>query len=195
MGLSFEDLATLSREPTALYPSMDPLPVLSALSPADKEDIRHQIDFENKMRASAYYIVESKKSTDLPRYSDKYRPTAAAQPTLKRKDLNPAFFPPEIFEGFFNPKKKRKLGTKKVKKTKANFDDLEREEQEGDGDEDDDEDKQRDGEEEDPDYDQDEEEDDNDYVEEYFDNGEADDDDYLGGPRGGDDGGGGDTYD
>lgn len=65
MGLSFADVATLSREPTALYPSMDPLPVLSALSPSDKEDVRHQIDFENKMRASPYYIVEPKKSTGL----------------------------------------------------------------------------------------------------------------------------------
>lgn len=65
MGLSFADLATLSREPTALYPSMDPLPVLSALSPTDKKDIRHQIDFEKKMRASPYYIVEHKKSTGL----------------------------------------------------------------------------------------------------------------------------------
>jgi DNA-directed RNA polymerase III subunit RPC7 len=65
MGLSFADLATLSREPTALYPSMDPLPVLSALSSGDKEDIQHQIDFENKMRSSPYYIVELKKSTGL----------------------------------------------------------------------------------------------------------------------------------
>lgn len=102
----------------------------------------------------------------------------------------------------------------KIKKVKANFDDLEREEQAGDAEEvcllplhivylpsdirlcqqDDDEDKQKDGEEDDdPDYDQDEEEDDNDYVEEYFDNGEGDDEDYLGGPRGGDDGGDGGT--
>ena len=87
---------------------------------------------------------------DLPRYSDKYRPTAVARPSLKRQDLNAAFFPPEIFEGYFNPKK-RKGGSiimplhhlptllavekKKSKQPKANFDDLEREEQEGDGDE------------------------------------------------------------
>ena len=62
MGLSFADLATLSREPTALYPPMDPLPVLSALTPDDKDDIRHQIAYENAMRASAYYIVEARKS-------------------------------------------------------------------------------------------------------------------------------------
>ena len=45
---------------------------------------------------------------ELPRYSDKYRPSVEAQPTLKRKDLNEAFFPPAIFDMYFNPKKKRK---------------------------------------------------------------------------------------
>jgi hypothetical protein len=45
---------------------------------------------------------------DLPRYSDKYRPSTASQPTLKKKDLYAPYFPPDIFEGYFNPKKKRK---------------------------------------------------------------------------------------
>jgi DNA-directed RNA polymerase III subunit RPC7 len=30
------------------------------------------------------------------------------QPTLKRKDLHAPFFPPEVFEGYFNPKRKLK---------------------------------------------------------------------------------------
>jgi DNA-directed RNA polymerase III subunit RPC7 len=45
---------------------------------------------------------------DLPRYSDKYRPTANAPPALNRKDFNIDFFPPEIFEAYFNPKKRPK---------------------------------------------------------------------------------------
>jgi DNA-directed RNA polymerase III subunit RPC7 len=45
---------------------------------------------------------------ELPRYSDKYRPSPASQPTLKKKDLHQPFFPPEIFDGYFNPKKKRR---------------------------------------------------------------------------------------
>jgi DNA-directed RNA polymerase III subunit RPC7 len=65
MGLSFADLASLSREPTALYPAMDPLPVLSALTPEDKDDIRYQIAYENAMHASAYYITEQRKSTGV----------------------------------------------------------------------------------------------------------------------------------
>ncbi|KIJ39471.1 hypothetical protein M422DRAFT_32719 [Sphaerobolus stellatus SS14] len=199
MGLSFADLQNLSREPTALYPPMDPLPVLEPLTEDDKEDIRNQLVFEDVMRRSPYYIVEVKKNTDLPKYSDKYRPTAGSQPALKKSDLNPEFFPPGIFEAYFNPKKKRKVEKLKRKSLKANFDDLEKEEMEGGGgeDDDDDEDKEKDPDEA-PDYDEDDEEDDNDYVDEYFDNGEGDDDDMLG-PRGGggDDmgGGGGDYYD
>lgn len=47
------------------------------------------------------------RSVELPRYSDKYRPSPASQPTLKRKDLHQPFFPQEIFESFFNPKKRK----------------------------------------------------------------------------------------
>lgn len=46
--------------------------------------------------------------SELERYSDRYRPSLASQPVLKRKDFNPAFFPPEIFEDYFNPRRKRK---------------------------------------------------------------------------------------
>jgi DNA-directed RNA polymerase III subunit RPC7 len=44
----------------------------------------------------------------LPRYSDKYRPSPASRPTLKKKDLHQPFFPPEIYDSYFNPRKKRK---------------------------------------------------------------------------------------
>lgn len=46
--------------------------------------------------------------SDLSRYSDKYRPSQAMQPTLSRKDLHQPFFPQEIFEDYFNPKRKKK---------------------------------------------------------------------------------------
>lgn len=139
----------------------------------------------------------------MPRYSDKYRPSLATQPTLKRKDLHQAFFPQEIFEGYFNPKK-RKIGDKKAQKKRLNLDDVV----------DDAEDKvclclfptllflltfsqeKSDDERSDvgsqaaeSDYDVDEEYD-NDYAENYFDNGEGDDNDDLGGGGGGDEGGG-----
>ncbi|KIO14098.1 hypothetical protein M404DRAFT_992342 [Pisolithus tinctorius Marx 270] len=45
---------------------------------------------------------------ELERFSDKYRQSPASQPTLRRVDLHAPFFPQEIFEGYFNPRKKRK---------------------------------------------------------------------------------------
>lgn len=48
---------------------------------------------------------------ELPRYSDKYRPSIATQPTLKRADLHKPFFPTDIFEDYFNPKRKKKGDT------------------------------------------------------------------------------------
>lgn len=53
-------------------------------------------------------LSDASRRSELERYSDRYRPSLASQPALKRKDLNPAFFPPEIFEDYFNPRRKRK---------------------------------------------------------------------------------------
>ncbi|KAG6860153.1 hypothetical protein C0995_015076 [Termitomyces sp. Mi166 len=125
----------------------------------------------------------------LSRYSDKYRPSVAAQPTLKRTDLNEAFFPPGIFDSYFNPKKKRKvLETKNVGKPRMNLDELGEDDEEAKSGDDRSDAGSNAAEE---DYDVDEEYD-NDYAENYFDNGEGDDMDDLGGGGGGDDGGGGD---
>ena len=59
-------------------------------------------------RSSFMKSIETHNSIELPRYSDKYRPSASTQPTLKRKDLHQPFFPAEIFEDYFNPKRKKK---------------------------------------------------------------------------------------
>jgi len=138
-----------------------------------------------RLRKSPYYIIEKTTSTELPRYSDKYRPQEAAQPTLKKKDLNPDFFPPALFEAFFNPRKKQ--GVHLAKKRKLDLNNLgDEEDPEGKGSED----GSNVGSEVEEDYDVDEE-DDNDYAENYFDNGEADDLDDL--VTGEDVGGGGDV--
>jgi len=191
MGLTFADIQNMSREATEMYPTMDPLPVLSSYTDEEKRICEIQIGFASRLRRSAYYIVESTKTDELPRYSDKYRPSPATQPTLKRKDLNQSFFPPEIYEGYFNPKKKKVQ--KKSSTKRLNLDEMA---------EDGDEDQEKSGEDRsdagsqavDSDYDVDEEYD-NDYAENYFDNGEGDDMDDLGGGGGGDDGGGGGDYD
>ncbi|KZP16905.1 hypothetical protein FIBSPDRAFT_793730 [Athelia psychrophila] len=192
MGLTFADIQALSREEDALYPPLDPLPVLTEYSSDEKRICELQMGFAARIRKSAYYVIETTKSTELPRYSDKYRPSPASQPSLKRKDLHQPFFPTEIFEGYFNPKKRRKVTNSQGKGKRLNLDEMQ---------EDGDEDKSSDGRSDagsqvvESDYDVDEEYD-NDYAENYFDNGEADDNDDLGGGGGGgDDGGGGGDYD
>jgi len=191
MGLTFADIQAMSREADALYPPLDPLPVLSDFSAEERKISALQTGFIARLRQSAYYVVEPVKSNELERYSDKYRQTSVSLPPLKRKDLHASFFPSEIFDTYFNPKKKRKA-EKKVKSTRLNLDELveEAEELEKSGEERSDAGSQA----VESDYDVDEEYD-NDYAENYFDNGEGDDLDDLGGGGGGEDGGGGGDYD
>jgi DNA-directed RNA polymerase III subunit RPC7 len=79
--------------------------------------------FAARLRTSAYYVKQANKPTgtsfsagdyhltyfitELERYADKYRPAAATQPRLERRDLHMPFFPQEIFEAYFDPRKKR----------------------------------------------------------------------------------------
>ncbi|EKM57641.1 uncharacterized protein PHACADRAFT_251378 [Phanerochaete carnosa HHB-10118-sp] len=184
MGLTFADIQNMSRDESQLYPSLDPLPLLTEYSEEEREIAQLQIGFATRLRRSAYYVIETTKSTDLPRYSDKYRSSPAAQPTLKRKDLHRPFFPQETFEDYFNPKRRKTSERKSIKKISldklvddaadAEQSDAERSEAASEAAEED--------------YDVDEEYD-NDYAENYFDNGEGDDDDLQGG-GGGDEGGG-----
>ncbi|ETW78090.1 hypothetical protein HETIRDRAFT_325316 [Heterobasidion irregulare TC 32-1] len=187
MGLTFADIQSMSREQSALYPAVEVLPVLTEYSDAEKAICERQIGFAIRLKTSRYYITEHTKSTELERYSDKYRPSTGTRPTLKRKELHQPFFPQDVFEGYFNPKKRRKGIEKKSSSKRVNLDDL--------GDDLDDPDKS-DADRSDvgsqaaeEDYDVDEEYD-NDYAENYFDNGEGDDMDDLGGGGGGDEGGG-----
>jgi hypothetical protein len=46
-------------------------------------------------------------TTELERYADKYRPAAATHPKLERRGLHQPFFPQEVFEAYFDPRKKR----------------------------------------------------------------------------------------
>ncbi|KAF8879647.1 DNA-directed RNA polymerase III, subunit Rpc31 [Gymnopilus junonius] len=127
MGLTFTDIQNLSREATAMYPSRE-LPVFTEPSDEEKKIAQLQLGFAARLRKSQYYIVEKTKTTELERYSDKYRPSVASQPTLKRSELHEAFFPSEVFEDYFNPKKKKKKSVKtqaKAGKAKLNLDELE----------------------------------------------------------------------
>ncbi|KAF9078823.1 DNA-directed RNA polymerase III, subunit Rpc31 [Rhodocollybia butyracea] len=178
-------LADLQGKATALYPPMRP-PVMTEPTEQEKRIAQLQIGFTSRLRKSEYYVAESTKSTELPRYSDKYKPSATSRPTLKRNELHAPFFPTEIFESYFNPKKKIKVRRATEKKKKLNLDEM-LEDDEG----------NKSGEEGsdaggslgEPDYDT-EEEYDNDYAGNYFDNGEGENFDDLGDGGGGDEGGG-----
>ncbi|THH19276.1 hypothetical protein EW146_g1852 [Bondarzewia mesenterica] len=185
MGLTFADIQSMSREPSALYPPMDVLPLLTEYSDEEKAICERQIGFATRLKTSAYYVTEPTKSTELERYADRYRPSAAARPTLKRKDLHQPFFPQNVFEEYFNPKKKRKVDKKSVSK-RVNLDDLGEDAEDQEKSDEDRSDVGSQAAEEDYDVD---EEYDNDYAENYFDNGEGDDMDDLGGGGGGDEGG------
>ncbi|KAF8734616.1 hypothetical protein AX14_003293 [Amanita brunnescens Koide BX004] len=185
MGLTFLDIQTMSREATALYPPRQ-LPTYTQPSEQEKQIAQLQMAIATRLRPSPYYVVERTKSKDLPRYSDKYRPSVTSRPMLQRSKLHAPFFPAEIFEDYFNSKRKKK-SVKKLVKSRINLDDVGQEdEQEKSGDER----HSEAGSEEAPsDYDV-EEEYDNDYAENYFDNGEGDDLDNLGDGGMGDEGGG-----
>jgi len=142
------------------------------------------------MKKSQYYIVEKTKSSELERYSDKYRPSVMSQPTLKRKELHAPFFPSEVFEDYFNPKRNKKASRAGPRRVKLNLEELG---EEGEEEKSSDERSDAGSQAAESDYDVDEEYD-NDYADNYFDNGEGDDVDDLGG-GGGDDGGGGGDYD
>ncbi|KAH9996712.1 DNA-directed RNA polymerase III, subunit Rpc31 [Russula compacta] len=182
MGLTFADIQAMSREQSALYPPLEPLPVLTEYSEEERRLCDLQRGFATRLRKSAYYVTEVTKATELERYADKYRPLTAAQPKLERRDLHQAFFPQGVFEAYFDPRKKRKLGKKTARR--VNLDDLEDDPEE----EEKSEASEAGSQAAEEDYDVDEEYD-NDYADNYFDNGEGDDLDDLGG--GGDPSGGG----
>ncbi|KAG6829055.1 hypothetical protein H0H87_012756 [Tephrocybe sp. NHM501043] len=62
MGLSFADIQNLSREATAMYPPRQ-LPVFTEISAQESRVADVQIGFANRLRKSAYYVVEKTKST------------------------------------------------------------------------------------------------------------------------------------
>ncbi|KAI9509312.1 DNA-directed RNA polymerase III, subunit Rpc31 [Russula earlei] len=186
MGLTFADIQAMSREQSALYPPLDRLPALTEYSDEEKRICDLQCGFATRMHKSAYHVTQVEKSTELQRYADKYRSTASMQPKLERRDLHQPFFPQEIFEAYFDPRKKRKLERKPTRR--VNLDDLKDDAEEQEKSEASENGSQAAEE----DYDVDEEYD-NDYADNYFDNGEGDDLDDLGG--GGDPSGGGFDYD
>lgn len=83
-------------------------PVLKEFSQDEKLMASYQTGFANRLRKSQYYIVETVKTDELPRYSDKYRPSVAGQPKLEKDQLHAPFFPPDLFQTYFNEKRRKR---------------------------------------------------------------------------------------
>ncbi|KAF8342868.1 DNA-directed RNA polymerase III, subunit Rpc31 [Cantharellus anzutake] len=182
IGGTWQELNALDIVPTTLFPPLDPFPMLTDVTENDLRSARYQQEVIQRLRHSRYYIVEDVKKDDLPRYSDRYRATAETQPKLQPSDLDKSFFPSELWDICFNAKKRLKKGRSK-KTTGLNLGDIPEDDHEAGSEED----KEGEENEEDEELGAYEDEEDDDYVDNYFDNGEGEDMDDLGG---GDDGGG-----
>lgn len=104
------------------------MPVLSKIKGKEREISREQVALALRLRNSAYYEMEDKKAdgkayilrptlwglssplVELERYSDRFKPAAKTRPLLSQEILNKEFFPPALWEAYFNQKKKAATG-------------------------------------------------------------------------------------
>ncbi|KAG0166837.1 hypothetical protein DFQ30_006741 [Apophysomyces sp. BC1015] len=163
---------------TALFPEMD-VPIPHKASSTEKSHSKLREEYLKLVRASPFNLQAAQPPTDIERYSDKYK-KAAVKRTLREIKTDFDFFPEEL-QSILDPSKMKKKRKVYDEEDQINLEALLDEAGEQ---KDDDEDKEGDGEkkeggsegEYEEEY-EDEEElvDDNDYAQNYFDNGEADD--------------------
>ncbi|GAC93145.1 hypothetical protein PHSY_000708 [Pseudozyma hubeiensis SY62] len=183
MGLSFQELGSLDKTPSKLYPEPPTVPRMER--PDDKE-VRYatyQLMYLQEQKTSAYWpTLEERKQADLPRFSDRYRPEAQDLPSLQSINLQKEVFPKGLWDAFMQGEAKREeQKAKKKARRKVNWDSLDLEDRAGA------EDDIGEASSEPEDLGDYEDEVDDDYAENYFDNGEDED--------AGDDDGGEAVYD
>ncbi|PWZ01323.1 hypothetical protein BCV70DRAFT_198750 [Testicularia cyperi] len=171
MGLSFQELGTLDKTPSKLYPEVSTVP---RMEKPDEREIRYasyQLLYLQEQKLSPYWpTLEQRKQSDLPRFTDRYRPETHDLPSLKSINMQKEVFPKGLWDSFMEGETKREEAKAKQKrKRKINWDTIELEDRTGA----DDDNAEASSEPEDlGDY---EDEEDDDYNEQYFDNGEDDD--------------------
>ncbi|SPC67408.1 related to RPC31 - DNA-directed RNA polymerase III [Ustilago sp. UG-2017b] len=172
MGLSFQELGSLDKTPSKLYPEAPTVPRMER--PDDKE-IRYasyQLMYLQEQKTSAYWpTLEQRKQGDLTRFSDRYRPESQDLPSLKSINLQKEVFPKGLWDSFMEGETRREeQKAKKKSRRKINWESIDMEDRAGG---EDDVGGENSSEPEDlGDY---EDEVDDDYAENYFDNGEDDD--------------------
>ncbi|KAJ1023457.1 hypothetical protein NDA16_003074 [Ustilago loliicola] len=171
MGLSFQELGSLDKTPSKLYPEPPTVPRMER--PDDKE-IRYasyQLMYLQEQKTSAYWpTLEQRKQGDLTRFSDRYRPESQDLPSLKSINLQKEVFPKGLWDSFMEGETRREeQKAKKKARRKINWDSIDIEERAGDQDD------VGEASSEPEDLGDYEDEVDDDYAENYFDNGEDDD--------------------
>lgn len=108
MGLSFQELGSLDKTPSKLYPEPPTVPRIER--PDDKE-IRYasyQLMYLQEQKTSAYWpTLEQRKQGDLTRFSDRYRPEAQDLPSLRSINLQKEVFPKGLWDSFMEGEIKR----------------------------------------------------------------------------------------
>ena len=171
MGLSFQELGSLDKTPSKLYPEP---PTIPRMERPDHKEIRYasyQLMYLQEQKTSAYWpTLEERKQGDLIRFTDRYRPEAQDLPSLKSIHLQKEVFPKGLWDSFMQGETKREeQKAKKKARRKINWDSIELEDRAGADDD------IGDASSEPEDLGDYEDEVDDDYAENYFDNGEADD--------------------
>lgn len=108
MGLSFQELGSLDKTPSKLYPEPPTVPRMER--PDDKE-IRYasyQLMYLEEQKTSPYWpVLEQRKQGDLTRFSDRYRPESQDLPSLKSINLQKQVFPNGLWDSFMERETKR----------------------------------------------------------------------------------------
>lgn len=111
---------------SAFFQALDVMPSLIDINDHEQRSCKFQHDLVDRLRHSQYYVTEDVKRPgnvhriwyslrtqrvqDFARYSDRFRPAKHRQ--LEPTDLDPKFFPPDLWQRCFNPKTPATAATK-----------------------------------------------------------------------------------
>ncbi|GJN88503.1 hypothetical protein Rhopal_001469-T1 [Rhodotorula paludigena] len=194
--LQYQDIIAASKEGTdVLYPNMD-MPDTEYPSEREARIAKRYNAMASEMKFTPFWIdAPARASTDIERYSDRFKPktASAATATAALRNVHSArqydrdLLPPSVFEAVLEKKLKQKGSTKAIRANTTGLNSI----LAGDDDQAVEEDEEEEQDEEDMLEEEEEDDEDNDYEADYFDNGEEDDFDNLGGGGGGGDDDGG----
>lgn len=108
MGLSFQELGTLDKSPSKLYPETNTIPHME--KPDDKElkYASYQLRYLQEQKTSPYWpVLEQRTQANLTRFTDRYRPESHDPPSLRSVHMQKEVFPKGLWESFMEGETKR----------------------------------------------------------------------------------------